>query len=112
MRIILKNLFALFLLIVLTSCGSVIFVFDKESATDTSREMNDKSESTSKIIATPDCDECFIVPRSGTHRDLRYGYYFDQEKAKCVRISYSTGAGCIPPPFETLDECYRCCGGN
>jgi hypothetical protein len=97
------------LLIVLTSCGTFIFVPKNESATYPRQDMNDKTESKLKIIDVPDCEECLIVPRSGTNRDLRHGYYYDQEKGRCVQFSYSTGAGCIPPPFNTLNECLNCC---
>lgn len=110
MRIVFKYLFAS-LLIALTSCGTIFFASNKESKPEASQESNDKSESKSKIIGTPYWQECFIIPHSGTHRDLRHGYFYDQEKGKCVQFSYSTGSGCIPPPFKTLDECQRCCGG-
>jgi len=97
------------LLIILASCGSIFFVSKEESKTDIKQEMNDKSESKLKIIDKPDCQECLIIPRSGTNRDLRHGYFYDQEKGKCVEISYSAGLGCIPPPFKTLNECLNCC---
>ena len=111
MRIAYKVLFIL-LLIVLTSRGSIFFVSNKDSMTETRQETNNSSESKLKIIGTIDCQECLIVPRSGSNRDLRHGYYYDQGKSKCVKISYSTGLECIPPPFKTLEECTSCCGGN
>jgi hypothetical protein len=55
------------------------------------------------------CDECKIQPKSGPNRDLRYGYYYDIKEKKCKLISYSTGPGCIPPPFNTMEECQSCC---
>ncbi len=55
------------------------------------------------------CDKCKIQPKSGSNRDLRYGYYYDIKEKKCKAISFSTGAGCIPPPFETMEECRACC---
>jgi hypothetical protein len=103
-----KILFAS-ILIVLTSCGSIFFVSKEESKTYIKQETNDKSESQLKIIDKPNCQECLVVPRSGNNRDLRRGYYFDQEKGKCVEFSYSTGPNCIPPPFKTLNECLNCC---
>jgi len=96
-------------LIVLTGCGTFIFTSNKESKNETRQQTNDSSESKLKVIDKPDCLECLIVPRSGTNRDLRFGYYYDQKKGRCVQFSYSTGAGCIPPPFETLNDCLNCC---
>lgn len=55
------------------------------------------------------CEQCKIQPRSGSNRDLRYGYYYDIKEKKCKMISYSTGDGCIPPPFKTMEECKACC---
>lgn len=97
------------LLLVFTSCGTFKFVPKNESTTYPRQDMNDKTESKLKIIDAPDCKECLIVPRSGTNKDLRHGYYYDQEKGRCVQFSYSTGAGCVPPPFNTLNECLNCC---
>lgn len=55
------------------------------------------------------CEQCKIQPRSGKNRDLRYGSYYDTKEKKCKETTYSTGDGCIPPPFKTLEECKACC---
>jgi hypothetical protein len=55
------------------------------------------------------CEQCKIQPQSGSNRDLRYGYYYDTKEKKCKMILYSSGDGCIPAPFNTMEECKACC---
>ena len=65
------------------------------------------------VITENQCDECKVIPKSGSNKDLKYGYYYDPIEKKCKLIRYSTGHGCIPPPFRTLEECVsRCESGN
>ena len=97
---------------ILFSCGSVVVISDKEAMAETKMEMELRDESVYSLPATPICQECFVVPKSGGMKDLRVGYYFDQDEGKCISITYSTGPSCIPPPFKSLKECLKCCGGN
>ncbi len=46
-----------------------------------------------------------VIVRSGSNRDQRIGYYFDTQTGCCTLVTYSTGPGCVPPPFKTIDEC-------
>jgi len=46
-----------------------------------------------------------IIVRSGSNRDLRKGYYFDTKEGRYIEVTYSTGPGCIPPPYKIIDEC-------
>lgn len=53
------------------------------------------------------CEECKIIPQSGSMRDNRRGYYYDSKEKKCKRIFYSSGG--VPAPFKTMEECKSCC---
>lgn len=106
-RIVLSSL-----LFILTGCGSVIFISDKETMDETRLDIEHRSEIGPVYSGDPRCQECFVIPKSGVNRDLRLGYYYDQEIGKCTEITFSTGSGCIPAPFITLDECISCCGGH
>ena len=81
---------------ILTGCGIVKINLDSKTSDDCQEK---------EIL----CEECRIQPKSGAHRDLRYGYYCDINDKKCKQVSYSTGPGCIPPPFKTMEECKDCC---
>ena len=98
------------LLFILTGCGSIAFISDKEAMDKTRQDMEHRSEMNHAYTGEPRCQECFIIPKSGANRDLRLGYYYDQELGKCIEITFSTGSGCIPAPFKSLDECISCCG--
>lgn len=84
------------LTIILFGCGMVKISLNSKNATDYGEKYNQ-------------CKQCKIQPQSGNNRDLRYGYYYDVKDKKCKMISYSTGEGCIPPPFTTMEECKTCC---
>lgn len=56
------------------------------------------------------CEECSVVPSSGNLKDLRYGFYYDQETKKCTRIEYSSGG--TAAPFQTMEECITCCASK
>jgi len=73
------------------------------------RNTNSRTVSDLKPHLKFDCIECLTEPRSGLHKDRRVGYYFDPKKRKCVRTFYSTGPGCVPAPFLTLEKCKSCC---
>ncbi len=111
MKYLYKILYALAFML-FTGCGTIYFVSHEDSTVETERALAKKTGPNLKIDNTPTCEKCLIVPRSGSNRDLRYGYYYDLELGQCVHKSYSTGAGCIPPAFKTLEECQRCCGGR
>ena len=86
--------------------------------------MNEKSNESIKIICCNhtcirDIVMCFnrfcshsregnVIVKSGSNRDNRIGYYFDTKEGKCKQVFYSTGPGCVPPPFKTLKECISC----
>lgn len=53
------------------------------------------------------CEECKVIPSSGTLRDLRRGAYYDPIEEKCVEITYSSGG--VPAPFQNIRECESCC---
>ena len=86
-------------LILLSSCASISFVPANE---ENSRPKTSQTETT--ILD----EEGNIIVRSGLHRDNRKGYYFDKKEGRCKEVFYSTGPGCIPPPFNTLEECESC----
>ena len=100
------------LLFLLTSCGSIITISYSEPVNETRQENDHESKTESTNPNPSGCERCSVIPKSGLNRDLRYGYYFNREEGKCIRISYSTGPGCVPPPFETFEECTICCGGQ
>ncbi|MCE4563383.1 hypothetical protein INQ51_03580 [Maribellus sp. CM-23] len=102
----------LLLLLFSFACVSIKLVPREETeAQAPAKQSTEKKENSApKIRWVPKCQECLVVPKSGLHRDLRRGYYFDQEEMRCKEITYSTGPGCVPPPFETLQECLNCCG--
>jgi hypothetical protein len=92
MKTTFKPVIAIFML-ALVSCGIVKISF-KPSPSGSNHQ----------------CAQCQNQPHSGLNRDLRYGYYYDTTERKCKLATYSTGEGCIPPPFKTLEECKACCG--
>lgn len=96
----------------LVNCSSMGFAPHKET-TETAKQIKEqKTNSKSTVSKSTMCRECFVVPKPGSHRDLRKGYYFDHEENRCKVFWYSTGAGCIPPPFKSFEECIECCGGS
>ena len=105
-----NKVFIILFLLFLVSCSSVKFVPHDETSNTATQIEEQNGDSKPASLWRPNCRECLVVPRSGSNKDLRHGYYYDQEQGKCVEISYSTGQGCIPPPFKTLDECISCCG--
>ena len=107
-----KAVFTSILLFLLVSCGSIITVSYGEPVNETGQENEHGSKTESTVSKPSGCEGCSVVPKSGLNKDLRYGYYFDKVEGKCIMISYSTGPGCIPPPFKTLEECTTCCGGR
>jgi len=94
----------------LVGCGSVVLVPHKDTVDTNKQAKEQRKDSIPTILLRPDCEECSTVPKSGSNRDLRKGYYFDPEDGRCKEFWYSTGAGCTPPPFKTLDQCINCCG--
>jgi hypothetical protein len=94
------------------NCSSIGFARHKETTETTKQAKEQNTISKSTISKSTMCRKCFVVPKPGSHKDLRKGYYFDQEENKCKLFWYSTGAGCIPPPFESFEECLKCCGGS
>jgi len=106
------RLIAITSLFVLIGCGSVSVVTYNKTKGSTRQDMDQISASESSVLPEDRCQECFVVPKSGSNRDLRRGYYFDQEEGKCKLFLYGSGAGCIRPPFKILNECISCCGGR
>jgi hypothetical protein len=110
-RIPVNRVLVIILLFFFVNCSSIGFTPHKET-TETAKQAKEKETVSKSTISKPEmCRECFIVPKSGSHRDLRKGYYFDQEENRCKLFWYSTGAGCIPRPFKSFEECIECCGG-
>jgi len=91
-------------------CGNIKLVPHNEVTEMTKQEIEQQETNMSQVLWNPECEECLVVPKSGANRDLRTGYYFDQKEMMCKEILYSTGAGCVPPPFKTLQQCISCCG--
>ena len=75
-----KSVFAVILLIALSSC------------------------STTKSIPT-DCN-CDLKPDKGNCRAMITKYYFDKEEGKCTEFIWGGCNGSVP--FETLEECKEC----
>jgi len=86
-------------LILLFSCASISFV--------PANEENSKPK-TSQTETTILDEDGNIIVRSGLHRNICKGYYFDTKERRYKEVFYSTGPGCIPPPFKTLEECESC----
>jgi hypothetical protein len=82
--------------LIFSGCGIVKINFNSQPSSD----ITEKNKQ---------CEECKIQPVSGSHRDLKYGFYFDIKDKNCKMITYSTGPGYIPPPFITLEQCKACC---
>lgn len=112
----LNKLLMVSVVLLFVGCSSIQLVRQQETTETPATADSQRSEPQGKKISVrptghkPYCSECYIVPQSGLNKDLRYGYYYDQEERKCKRITYSSGSGCIPAPFETLQECLDCCG--
>lgn len=81
-------------------CGAVVVISD-QNVNSTEIEYDCQLESF--------CEECLVQPESGYAKDIKWGYYYNQEDGKCELIQYSSGPGCIPPPFRTQEECVCCC---
>ncbi len=110
MNAITKSAVLLFLLFSF-ACVSIKLVprEETEAQVPAKQSTEKKENSAPQIRRVPDCQECLVVPKSGSHRNRLKGYYFDQEEMRCKEFFYSTGSGCVPPPFETLNDCLNCC---
>ncbi|WP_321998032.1 hypothetical protein [Draconibacterium orientale] len=91
-----KTLASILVLLFLSACSSMHFVPASEQSTPPIQS----SHQTTVVD-----EQGNIIVRSGSHRDLRRGYYFDTKEGRCIEVTYSTGPGCIPPPYETIEEC-------
>ncbi|GEM_PF-1345647 len=91
-----KTLASIVILLFLSACSSMYFAPASEQST---------SPKQSKHQTTVVDEHGNIIVRSGSHRDLRRGYYFDTQTGRCIEVTYSTGPGCIPPPYKTIEEC-------
>lgn len=108
LKISLKVL-AVLLCFIINGCGAIQLSLKPHVGPEISSTKNTSSEVEScdceeKVTS---CEECKIIPHSGSMRDLRYGYYYDPKEKKCKSISYSSGG--IPAPFKTMEECKACC---
>ena len=91
-----KTLASIVVLLFLSACSSMYFVPASEQMSSPKRSPHE----------TPAVDENGnVIVRSGSHRDQRIGYYFDTQTGRCIQVTYSTGPGCIPPPYSTIEEC-------
>jgi hypothetical protein len=97
----LKLLFIFVIVYALSSCTSIYFAPKSEKLSTNNNHVIDK------LILDEDGN---IIVKSGSNKDNRVGYYFDQKERKCVQVFYSTGSDCVPPPFKTLQECVSCNG--
>nr|WP_321486901.1 hypothetical protein [uncultured Draconibacterium sp.] len=94
-----KTFTSIVILLFLSACSSMYFV----PASEESIPLNRSTHQTTVVD-----EHGNIIVRSGSHRDLRRGYYFDTKEGRCIEVSYSTGPGCIPPPYKTIEECMAC----
>lgn len=95
----LKLFVVIILVYAISSCASIGFAPTREKASF-------KNEIISPIVILD--EEGNVIVKSGSNRDNRIGYYFDTKEGKCKQVFYSTGPGCVPPPFKTLKECISC----
>lgn len=94
-----KTLIYILLMQAFSSCGAIRFA-------PSSKQTTEKNK---RVCATTITDEeGNVMVRSGSHRNIRLGYYFDTKDGLCKQISYSTGPGCIPPPYNSIEECKSC----
>lgn len=89
------------ILILFASCASIRF---EPSGEETSQSGNTNWKS---LVLD---EKGNVIVKSGTNRDYRKGYYFDSKEGVCKEVWYSTGTGCVPPPFKTVEECKSCRG--
>jgi len=94
-----KSIVFIVFMVFLTSCASISFAPVNKETSQT------KAFQRKAVILD---EEGNIIVRSGSHRDNRRGYYFDTTDGLCKEVFYSTGPGCIPPPFKTIEECKSC----
>ena len=88
-------------LFALSGCGSIVVISETQPA-----DINNNNQTENL------CEGCLVEPKSGLNRDRRKGFYFDRTNGECKEFIYSTGPGCVPPPFKSIEECKSCCGGK